>query len=139
MIQVILVAGSIIEEGGRFLLVQENMPGHPQYHKKWNIPSGRVDEGEDVIAAAKRETEEETGLDVEPLRLIRVYESSLVMGGSVECHIFEARIVGGELTVPDDMLDVRGFSLDEIRELEKKGLLMFSYVLQAIEDRIANR
>ncbi|MBU0476456.1 NUDIX domain-containing protein, partial [Patescibacteria group bacterium] len=93
----------------------------------------------DVIAAAKRETEEETGLDTEKTRLVGVYESSLVMGGSVQCHIFEARIVRGELTVPDDMLDVRWFSLGEIRDLEEKGLLMFPYVLEAVERYVEGR
>jgi predicted NUDIX family NTP pyrophosphohydrolase len=44
-------------------------PGGPFWAKKdlgaWSIPKGLVDEGEDILAAAKREFEEETGAAVE--------------------------------------------------------------------------
>src|SRR5271170_7812050 len=44
-------------------------PGGPFWAKKdsgaWSIPKGLVDEGEDLLAAAKREFLEETGLAVE--------------------------------------------------------------------------
>jgi predicted NUDIX family NTP pyrophosphohydrolase len=41
-------------------------PGGPFYVKKdsgvWGIPKGEIDEGEDALAAAQREFEEETGI-----------------------------------------------------------------------------
>jgi predicted NUDIX family NTP pyrophosphohydrolase len=44
-------------------------PGGPFWAKKdlgaWSIPKGLVDEGEDLLAAAKREFQEETGMPVE--------------------------------------------------------------------------
>lgn len=44
-------------------------PGGPFWAKKdeaaWSIPKGLVDEGEDVLAAARREFEEETGMKPE--------------------------------------------------------------------------
>lgn len=43
-------------------------PGGPYWSKKddgaWSIPKGLAEEGEDLIAAAKRETFEETGIEV---------------------------------------------------------------------------
>ena len=43
-------------------------PGGPFWAKKdlgaWSIPKGLVDEGEDVLAAAKREFQEETGMPI---------------------------------------------------------------------------
>jgi predicted NUDIX family NTP pyrophosphohydrolase len=42
-------------------------PGGPFYVKKdsgvWGIPKGQIDEGEDALAAAQREFEEETGFE----------------------------------------------------------------------------
>ncbi len=42
-------------------------PGGPYWVKKnlgaWSIPKGEFDEGEDPLNAAKREMEEETGID----------------------------------------------------------------------------
>ena len=44
-------------------------PGGPFWAKKdagaWSIPKGLADEGEDLLAAAKREFREETGMNVE--------------------------------------------------------------------------
>jgi predicted NUDIX family NTP pyrophosphohydrolase len=44
-------------------------PGGPFWQKKdlgaWSIPKGEVEEGEEMLAAAFRETEEETGLKLE--------------------------------------------------------------------------
>ena len=40
---------------------------------RWGLPGGSVEPGESVRTAVIREVHEETGLDVEPLRLIGVY------------------------------------------------------------------
>lgn len=58
-------------------------PGGPFWKKKdlgvWSIPKGLPNEGEDVLAAAKREFREETGIacpDGEPLELGEVRQKS---------------------------------------------------------------
>lgn len=54
------VVGSFIQYAGEIILL------HRQDHKPeggtWGIPSGKIDQGELIITAASRETEEETGL-----------------------------------------------------------------------------
>ncbi len=59
----------LVESGGRYVLVQEAMPerGNP-----WFIPAGSVEPGENIVDAAKRETEEEAGLIIEPSHLMRI-------------------------------------------------------------------
>ena len=59
-------------------------PGGPYYAKKdtWSIPKGEYEPGEDPLAAARREFEEETGSPVEgeffPLGDIRQPSGKLV-------------------------------------------------------------
>lgn len=50
----------VVRSAGRYLLVRER-----KFGQTWYLPAGRVDPGEDVRAAARRETLEETGIEVE--------------------------------------------------------------------------
>ena len=59
----------LIEDQGRYVMIQEAMPkrGYP-----WFIPAGVVEPGESIVEAAKRETMEEAGLEVEPRHILRI-------------------------------------------------------------------
>lgn len=50
-----LVVLSVVEDNGKYLLVQE-------HDGSWYLPAGRVEAGENLIAAAVRETVEEAGI-----------------------------------------------------------------------------
>ena len=73
--------------------------------------------------AAKREVEEETGLDVEVGKLIGVYTDCDVVcanGDQVQsiCIGYEMTVVGGDLVCDkDETLELKYFSLDEMPEL----------------------
>jgi predicted NUDIX family NTP pyrophosphohydrolase len=75
----------------RVLLVH---PGGPFWAKKddgaWSIPKGLVDEGEDELAAAQRETAEELGITVDgPFARLGDYKQpggKIVIAWSVEAH-----------------------------------------------------
>ena len=70
--QVFGVVGAIIERDGKFLLVKEHNPPHPD-HGKWNQPAGWIDVGEHPTEAARREIREETGLDFTPTHILGLY------------------------------------------------------------------
>lgn len=57
-----VVAGVVVEERGRYLMVQEKQE---KCYGQWNWPAGHVDEGETVEQGAIREAKEEVGIDVE--------------------------------------------------------------------------
>ncbi len=67
-------------------------PGGPFWVKKdegaWSIPKGEVDEDEDLLAAAKREFEEETGFtasgDALPLGALRQPSGKVILVWAVE-------------------------------------------------------
>lgn len=67
-------------------------PGGPFWAKKdvgaWTLPKGEIDDGEDPLAAAKREFTEETGFAVEgqfyPLEPVRQSGGKLVLAWALE-------------------------------------------------------
>jgi 8-oxo-dGTP diphosphatase len=66
--------GGIVFQGDQVLLIKRGQePGRGQ----WSIPGGIVEVGETVARAVQREMEEETGLQVEPLGLVEVFERIL--------------------------------------------------------------
>lgn len=59
---------AVVLREGRLLLVKERSDGC------WTLPGGWVDVGESLSEAAARETEEEAGYRVRPMRLLAVYD-----------------------------------------------------------------
>ena len=64
----VVVAPYIINDEGRVLLFKSVK------WKGWVPHGGHVEYGETLVGALKRETKEETGLDIEPVRLISIGE-----------------------------------------------------------------
>lgn len=57
-----LVVGAVVEHNGRILLLRR--PAEDFMGGIWELPSGKVEPGEDLDRALAREVEEETGLRV---------------------------------------------------------------------------
>jgi 8-oxo-dGTP diphosphatase len=94
-----IAAGVLVEEGGRILMVRHRRPGHYDF---WVAPGGGVQGEESLADAARREAHEETGIDVEPIRL--AYIEELTQPDLRQCKFwFEARAVGEQpCVVPVD-------------------------------------
>ncbi|MYC06354.1 MAG: NUDIX domain-containing protein [Chloroflexi bacterium] len=106
-----VAAVAIVVDGDGLVMVKRGV--EPEYGK-WAFPSGYVDRGEVVEAAAVREVKEETGLDVALDRLIGVYSLD---GYPVVLVVYSAHIVGGAVAIGHDALDVRTFPLDDLPPL----------------------
>jgi predicted NUDIX family NTP pyrophosphohydrolase len=82
-------------------------PGGPLWAKKdegaWSIPKGEAGEGEELLAAAQREFEEETGLRPEgpfrPLRPIRQKSGKIVHAWAFEGDCEPSRIRSNSFTM----------------------------------------
>lgn len=77
----------------------------------WNLPGGGVEDGELPHEAAVRETKEETGLDVEIIRLVGVYAKP---GSNDLVFSFECQVVAGEILTTSESDQVRYFPLDQL-------------------------
>ena len=111
----ILCVGAVVTDGhGRLLLIQR---GHEPGKGLWSLPGGRVEPGETDAEALVREMEEETGLTVEPGRLIGTVERPSLAGDVFDIGDYAATVTGGTLRPGDDAADTRWVSPEEMAVL----------------------
>lgn len=110
-------AGAVVSRAdGRILVVRR---GQAPSAGLWSIPGGRVDANETLEVAARREVQEETGLDVVVGALIG--EVELPHGADTYLVSDFAATVDGdpdELRAGDDASDARWVTYDEIQSLD---------------------
>jgi len=107
--------GAIITDGtGRLLLIQR---GHEPEEGRWSLPGGRVRPGESDPEAVAREVREETGLHVEPGRLVGAVERPAPGGAVFDIYDYAASVSGGRLVAGDDAADARWVDPGDIGQL----------------------
>lgn len=85
---------------------------------KWNGFGGKVESGESVDVATKRELEEEAGVSVEDIQKIGIV--SFTFEGEEDCyevHIYKAKEVLGEPKESEEMMP-KWFFVDEVPFME---------------------
>jgi 8-oxo-dGTP diphosphatase len=96
--------GGLVFQGDQVLLIKRGRePGLGQ----WSIPGGMVEVGETVKEAVQREVREETGVLVEVLDLVEVFERILPDSeGRIQYHYvvldYLCRLTGGSLAASSD-------------------------------------
>tara|TARA_B100001750_G_C15378075_1_gene530928 strand:+ start:206 stop:691 length:486 start_codon:yes stop_codon:yes gene_type:complete len=84
------------------------------YIGHWSFPSGYVDRSEKVENEAVREVKEETGLDVELVKLLGVYSKN---DNPVILIVYTAKMTGGKLEALDEVQEVGLFPVNNLPEL----------------------
>jgi 8-oxo-dGTP diphosphatase len=100
--------GALIFEGGRILMAQR---GKEPLKGWWSLPGGALELGETLDFAVRREVREETGLEIEPLRVFEIFERIMHdESGATEYHYvlidYVCRVTGGTLCAGDDVSHV---------------------------------
>ena len=109
-----------VDDRKRVLLVRQYRLPAEKY--LWELPAGRLDDGEKPLAAAKRELKEETGYSAKKWTRLASYFAS---PGYVEerMTIFLAEdLTAGEATPMDDeRIEVRWFKRKELANMIEEG------------------
>jgi ADP-ribose pyrophosphatase YjhB (NUDIX family) len=99
----------LLERDGRVLLARR---AHEPRKGHWDLPGGFLDETERAEDGVRREFREETGLDVEPVELMRI---DIEPYG--HRHVFSVTYVvrgDGDPRPADDVDELRWFAADEL-------------------------
>ena len=135
-----VTVAAIIEDGGRFLLVEE----HTAEGLRLNNPAGHLDCGESPLEGVVRETLEETARDFVPQALLGIYLSRFQRPAAGEdvtyLRIAYSGSVGEELTgrtYDEPIVRTLWLTADEIRASGAR--LRSPLVLRCIEDHLAGR
>jgi ADP-ribose pyrophosphatase YjhB (NUDIX family) len=112
----------VLDKDNRILMVKQ----HHEDKDIWMVPGGGIEEGESSMAAAIREMNEETGMEVEIGRMIW-HTEEVSDRGQRFVNFFLGRLKGGHLHLGADpefdsehqvLREVKFMSREEIQEVE---------------------
>lgn len=110
--------GAVILQDNRVLLVKRR---DPPSALTWAIPGGKVEFGETLESAVKREIKEETNLEIEvkePIAIVEVISE----GFHYVIIDFKGLVLKGDLTPRSDALDARFFDIEEAISMKETNL-----------------
>lgn len=115
----VLGIGALIIEENRILLVER---GREPLRGYWSLPGGVLETGETLHEGIRREVLEETGLVIEPLQVVEVFERIIRdADGRAEYHYvlvdYLCTVSGGVMAAADDACRAEWFPKQHLAEL----------------------
>jgi len=90
-------------------------------HLEWEIPAGKIEDGESIEAAAIREAKEETGCDLKDIKFLCSQNPSNGMSDAL-VHCFAAKVqTEGNISDVDEISSKKWFSKQEYMDLLKNN------------------
>ncbi len=123
---IMIGAGAVIEdEAGRILLVKHRPERGGYWQGKWICPGGRLESGETIQEAIKREVKEETQLDISLVAPLHPFDRMVRSeDGKVTLHViyidYLARVTGGTVRPGSDIGEARWVTREQIPEIWKE-------------------
>ena len=112
-----------VDDRNRILLVRQYRLPARQF--LWELPAGRVDEGETVLQAARRELAEETGYRAKKWEKLAVFFASPgFLAEKMTIYLATGLTAGDSKPMEDERIEMRWFSARELDEWIKKGKIL---------------
>lgn len=104
---------------------------------KWDLPKGKLDEGETIVECAKREVQEETGLQqLEAGKLIQItYHTYVQFGKHIlkESHWYAMKALGREKLIPQTEEGITQIIWAEKSDLDKYYRNTFPTIIEVLK------
>jgi ADP-ribose pyrophosphatase len=105
-------------------IVMERQYRHAAKQYLWELPAGKLDAGEEALAGAQRELEEETGYRARKWKpLVEYYGSPGFLGESMKVFQAEGLMAGDAHPEDDEEIEFRLVKLSEIVKMIEKGAI----------------
>jgi ADP-ribose pyrophosphatase len=114
-------------------IVMERQYRHAANRFLWEVPAGKLDAGEDPLAGAKRELEEETGYRAKKwTELVEYYASPGFLGESMKVFLAEGLVAGDARPEEDELIELRLVKMSELLATIEKGGIMDGKTLSTV-------
>ena len=116
---IVAAASAVVVNDERKILLQRRRDNN-----LWSLPGGAMELGESIAQTVVREVQEESGLQVEIVRLVGIYTDPrhviAYSNGEVRQQFsicFACRVIGGELRRSDESTEIGFFTPEELKDL----------------------
>jgi ADP-ribose pyrophosphatase len=110
------------EKGAEPRILLERQYRHAAQSMMWELPAGRIDDGETALTAAKRELLEETGYTARQWkRILHFYVSPGFLDETMTIFLARGLKAGKAQPEADERISVRFFKLSEAKQMALHG------------------
>ena len=119
---IILVNRCFILNDDKEILIIKRCPTDKKDANKWEVPGGKLDEGEDLLLSKKREVKEETGLLIEQTEPLIFTQSYVIEDGGYKGFTYISlfsvnKIKKGKVKLSEEHTEYAWVSYKEISNL----------------------
>lgn len=114
-------------------IVIERQYRHAAQRYMWELPAGKLDAGEEPLAGAQRELEEETGYRAKKWKpLLEYFGSPGFLGESMKVFLAEGLVAGDAHPEEDEEIEFRLVRLSELLKMIEKGAIVDGKTLTSV-------
>ena len=114
-------------------IVVERQYRHAANQFLWELPAGKLDPGEDPLAGAQRELEEETGYRAKKWKpFVEYYASPGFLGESMKVFLAEELKPGHPHPEDDEEIELRLVKLSDVVRMIEKGAILDGKTLTSV-------
>jgi ADP-ribose pyrophosphatase len=114
-------------------ILLERQYRHAAQSMMWELPAGRIDDGETALTAAKRELFEETGFSASRWkRILHFYVSPGFLDETMTIYLAQSLKAGKAQPEEDERIETRFFPLSEAKQMALNGRIRDAKTISGI-------